>query len=114
MYNGIKDQTEADAFLANDIVKLLREHDRGRLSEQLERQLHQVIQAVTKHGKKGSLTLKLSFSPEEDEDGTVERVDVKPDISLVIPQPGSPTKGYFTTKNGGLSRTHPNQLTLDV
>lgn len=109
----LSSDTERDAFLANECIAFLRAHDKGRLVHQLENDLRTLVAAVLKHGKKGVLKLTLTITPECDEEGEIEQVLVKPDVQLTQPRAGSPKKAYFPTKTNGLSRHHPNQLSLD-
>ena len=105
---------EKQVFLANDFVKLLRGHDKGRLSTKAEEKLREVVDAVRKHGRKGALKLTVDVLPpsEKGEDPENVMLSVRIDVVANAPEPIAPARVYFTTKEGGLSKHHPRQLGL--
>lgn len=108
-----KADAEQETFLANDFVKLLRQHNRGAAVSVIEEKLREVVAAVRKLGKKGSLSISVVVLP-ADKNSAYEDMQLAVNVtaSNKVPEPSQPAKIYFPTDEGGLSRDHPNQVSI--
>lgn len=87
----------------------LQEHKRGSLANELAEQMQEVVNAVIEHGKKGSLTLKLSIAPTKD--GMT--VFVTDDVTTSVPKADRGGTILFPDAKGNLHRSDPNQMKLE-
>ena len=88
-------------------IQLIREVDRGQLLHDFEDALDRIVEAVERHGGKGSITIKLSLSRKSD------AYEVKGDLKYDVPQP--PRLGaifFFDAGAGELTRQDPRQPDL--
>jgi len=98
-----------ETFLANSLISMLRTHDKGRAIGLIESDLREVVTAVKSIGKGGKLTLTISIKP-LDKEG--DQVSVELDSKVNCPKPEAKPSLYFITRESGLSRNHPDQLSL--
>ena len=103
------DEAAREAFLANDLVSLLRKQNDGTDVHREAQKLCAVVEAVKKYSKKGKLTLTISVEPMDEDDRTVQ---IGVAFNAVIPQQSSPKRMFFVTDSNGLSRNAPGQLDL--
>ena len=90
----------------------IAETSRGRTHDTLSVELHDLVQAVREHGKKGTLTLTITvapFSKGDDSQFTVTE-EVKASKPKAEPRPSI----YFADRAGNLSTSDPNQSTLPI
>lgn len=84
---------------------------RGELILELEEKMAELVEAVTQHDGKGSLTLTLHVAPASDEMGTIKLLD---DVKVKLPVAGRKSTTWFVNENYTLSRSDPAQLRLAV
>lgn len=90
-----------------DMVAELR---RGRVNDDLTDKTHALIAACIDTGKKGSISLTLTFDPDKDIDD--ERFKVSDAIVVKTPTRSTKPSIFFVTRDGNFSRTDPNQDTF--
>lgn len=89
-----------------DFLTILGELDSGSIADDGLYQLSEVVRAVRKSGKKGSVTLKLEIAPDGQQVVISGKVDAK------IPMPAKGQTIYFATDAGELTRDNPKQEPL--
>lgn len=77
--------------------------DRGRLCDKAAVQLAELTEAVAKHERPGTITVKLTVKPRKGEQGTV---DVEAVSTVRLPEPPH-TGVFFITEDHQLSRDDP-------
>lgn len=110
-----KPQVDAqEAFLANPIVSMLRQHNSGHSADLLGRSLQDLIRQVKKYRKVGKLAVKLSVdvADEPDAEGNT-LVDVQIDYEVKAPTESIPKRVMYTTDSNTLSNDNPNQLRIE-
>jgi hypothetical protein len=85
----------------------LSDHRNGALAAELTEKFGDLVEAVTRHGKAGSLVLTLKINPSGD-----YQMIVKDSVTAKAPSPPAPETFYFADGNGGLSRRDPRQPQL--
>lgn len=88
----------------------VHEQRNGSLHGELSHALHDLVAAVSEHGKKGSLTLQVVVEPMGD--GTTVRVSDK--IKLALPDPERGAAIFFVDHDGNLTRKNPAQIELPL
>jgi hypothetical protein len=91
-------------------LDLLAELRRGRVNSELTEETHKLLAACTDTGKKGQITLTLTFEPDKDDD---QRFRVTDAITVKTPKRNVKPSLFFLTGEGNLTRTDPNQETFD-
>lgn len=81
----------------------------GQFGDQLDDALREVTAAVLKVGAKGSVTIKLSLSPNGVGAGDVPLLKLVPKISKSIPEKPETSQSFFADEDNNLSRRHPGQ-----
>lgn len=91
-------------------ASLLGQLEKKRAGKSLDEQLAHLVGQIRLTGKPGKLTLTVNVKP-KDHDGSLVDVSSK----IVVSAPEVATKGalFFTTDDGLLSRTDPNQRELE-
>lgn len=86
----------------------------GQVHTRLSDQLHDLTEAVTSTGKKGTLTLTIEVKPIKP--GQVDTLSVTAKSVLKAPEgdDAAPTSVFFTDSSGNLTRSDPRQLTLPL
>ncbi len=101
--------TEPDC---KEVAALLIEHMGGRAHETASKELHQLIAAVTEHGKKGSLTITITVeAPKGHVDGGPLAIGIA--SILKAPKAVTPAAIYFVDREGNPTRNDPRQLSFD-
>jgi hypothetical protein len=86
---------------------LLRDLNKGQISQQMNQSFVQLVQAVRKHGKGGDLTLKLKIAPAQG--GDANRVIITAAVTTKEPT-NAPRAGiYYTTEEGRVQKNDPDQ-----
>lgn len=91
------------------VTATLQEHRKGALVAELGDDLAEVVEAVQRTGKKGSVTLKLEVSPTKDG----YTVFLSDDIKKSVPKEDKGGSLMFSDANGNLHRNDPNQMKLE-
>ena len=90
-------------------ISVLGQLGRRALVGELDENLAELVRQVRSAGKAGTLTLKLTVKPRN---GDVTEVDITEAVTLSAPQPARKPSIFFTSEEGTLSRTDPNQADL--
>ena len=83
----------------------------GTTADELSAELHKVIEAARKTGKKGSLTLALAIKPVGRDTGQYE---IRDKITSQVPELDKGMTLMFGTPEGNLQREDPRQKKLDL
>lgn len=94
----------------DEFIAFLRQCRRGDTLRDLSEACQEVVQRVRETGRAGTLAFTLKFSPESDG----EMVQIEDDIAVKMPKAKKGKSMFFTTDDGGLSRTDPNQMELSL
>jgi len=95
------------SMFANTVSRL----NRGHTIAQLDDALQSLTQQVRSTNKQGTLTFTLTLKP-VDADGSV--VEVHDKIKVSAPEPTRKGSIFYTTDDGTLSRTNPDQAELPL
>ncbi|GGU13003.1 hypothetical protein [Streptomyces violascens] len=95
-----------------DIAAFLAGHLNGRTAEELSGELHQLLDAVRAHGKKGQLVITFIVDPPAN---GVESAPLPIGIESAVKAPKpTPVKSlYFLDDEGNPVREDPRQLAMD-
>lgn len=94
-----------------ELAAVLLEHLGGRTHGELSTELHQLIEAVTAHGKKGALVINIVVEPTSAVDGSPIAIAFA--STLKAPK-ADPSKAlFFVDGDGNPVRDDPRQLGLD-
>ena len=88
-------------------LDMLADLRRGRVASDLTEATHDLIGKCVDTGKKGSITVTLTFEPDKDSDD--ERFKVTDQITVKAPRRTVKPSIFFLTGDGNLSRTDPRQ-----
>lgn len=94
-----------DASLFTGALRLL---EKGVLDRQLGEELQQLVEKVTAQQKQGTITLKLTVKPDDDED---QRLKIAADYAVKAPKLPRKDSIVFRHPDGALSRNYPQQMT---
>lgn len=87
-------------------------HLDGRTHEEISTELHQLLDAVRTHGKKGSLVITVQVEPPSNGvDGGPLPIGIE--YAAKAPRPSAPKAIYFLDDQGNPTRTDPRQMALD-
>lgn len=104
------DQQAADLDQVKPFGQFLHEQRNGALHDDPSRGLVELVNACVETGKKGMLTLKVTISPNDDEETLV----VLDDIVLKVPKPTTKAGLFYFDKDGNLLRRNPRQEELPL
>lgn len=76
-----------------DVMKVLRETRSGRLVDELNQKLGDLIAGVSDTGKVGSLKLTLKLKPRPNTDGS--QIELEDAVVVSIPERSKPTSLFF-------------------
>lgn len=102
------DGTPSEAPQVKPFAAYLQEHRRGGLHDDLSSALQELVGRCVETGKKGSLTLKLTFAPQKDEVTML----VTDDLKVVAPKHDSKPALFFPDEHGNLLLSDPRQLQI--
>lgn len=88
--------------------RFLQDHDEGSVDKQIGTALDALNLSVLKHLKKGEMTIKIVVVP-----NSTDRVSVCVETTLKPPVAAAPTRDYYVTEEGRVTRRRPGQLSLD-
>ncbi|WP_441251163.1 hypothetical protein [Kitasatospora sp. McL0602] len=104
--------TIAQPEQAAEFAAFLVNHLGGRAHEEVSAELHQLIAAVTEHGKKGSLSIVVTVAPPQGHiDGGPLAIAI--DSTLKAPKASAPPSIYFVDADGNATRNDPRQIAID-
>ncbi|HZF92033.1 hypothetical protein [Streptomyces sp.] len=87
-------------------------HLNGRVHHALSEELHELLQAVSTHGKKGQLVIKVLVEPSKGHvEGDPLAISVESDLKA--PKSTPPAAIYFVDDDGNPTRNDPRQIALD-
>ncbi|MFH9403305.1 hypothetical protein ACH4JS_26670 [Streptomyces sp. NPDC017638] len=87
-------------------------HLNGRVHQALSEELHELLQAVATHGKKGQLVIKVAVEPSKGHvEGDPLAISVESDLKA--PKSTPPAAIYFVDDDGNPTRNDPRQMQLD-
>jgi hypothetical protein len=87
-------------------------HLNGRVHHTISAEMHELLQAVGVHGKKGQLVIKVAVQPSQ---GHVEGDPLAISIESDLKAPKSPPPAaiYFVDDDGRPTRNDPRQMQID-
>ena len=88
----------------------LADVNKGNVLAELSNELSALIGAVRTTGKKGSLRMKLTITP--DDNGETSAVEVE--VECRLPRPDRPKTVFFLTEDNRLTRKNPLQPELKL
>jgi hypothetical protein len=91
-------------------IDFLRDQRGGETQEELARKLNELVAAVERVGKRGSLTLTIEVAPISKE--LAGQLLVSDSVTLKLPQPKRGATMFFSTPENNLSRRDPRQIEL--
>ncbi|MER7815607.1 hypothetical protein [Streptomyces sp. NPDC096153] len=101
-------QPETDQKHIAEFAALLVQHLEGRAHEQISQEMHELLAAVSEHGRKGSLTITVTVEPPKGNyDGGPLAIAI--DSAVKAPKPVAPPSIYFRDRDGNASRHDPRQ-----
>lgn len=83
--------------------------DRPKTHSEVSEALHDLVAKVIDTGKAGTVTLVISVGPFEKD---VDRLIVKEEIKLKLPEHDRPVGIFFTDASGNLTRNDPNAFDM--
>lgn len=92
-----------------NLTELIAGHRKGNCAIEAQQKLQELVRSCQNLGKKGRFTLSFEITPAEK--GTVLILD---EIAIKVPKPTRQSNTYFTTDEGALSKTNPNQKEFDT
>lgn len=88
-------------------------HLGGRTHEEIGVELHQLLEAVKAHGKKGSLTITVVIEPPSNGvEGAPLPIGIE--YAAKAPKAAAPKNLYFLDDQGNPTRQDPRQMSLDL
>ncbi|KQP37578.1 hypothetical protein [Pseudorhodoferax sp. Leaf274] len=93
---------------------LLVDLNAGQTNATLSAHMEELLQAVKKHGRPGTLTVKLKVAPAGKGQADVDKVLVACESQISLPKPEQPTDFFWMTDDAELSRKHPKQRELQL
>lgn len=93
---------------------LLVDLNAGQTNATLSAHMEELLQAVKKHGRAGTLTIKLKVAPAGKGQADVDKVLVACESQISLPKPEQPTDFFWMTDDAELSRKHPKQHELQL
>lgn len=92
----------------DEFAVFLVQHSRGEAHTQISRELCELLAAVQEHGRKGSLTVKVTVEPPKGHvDGAPLLISIESDLKA--PRPVAPPAMYFVDDDGRPTRNDPRQ-----
>jgi hypothetical protein len=107
--NQVTDST--DGPQVRPFAAVLTELAKGQIHADASEQLHDLVDAVQEHGKKGTLTIRIEVAPIARDDTSV--LVVKGSVESRAPK-SPPSSAYFVDGTGNLSRRDPRQTELPL
>lgn len=104
-------ETETDPQVG-EFAAFLVGHLNGRVHHAISQDMHDLLQAVAAHGKKGSLVIKIGVEPSK---GHVEGdpLSISVETDLKAPKSVPPASIYWVDEQGNPVRNDPRQMALE-
>lgn len=91
-----------------NFLEFIQTFRRGELLADGDDKLRELIEAISRTGSSGSLTLKMSVKVNK-----AGQLEVTPDISIKKPSRSPGVGIYYANDEGRLSRRDPNQMDIE-
>jgi hypothetical protein len=95
-----------------DILSTMIVLSKGRFVIEAGIQLQKLTDAMVDTGKKGSITIKLEFTPSGLKDGRVNQFEIRPDITIQEPRHEMGKSIFFVDDHNKLMRDDPDQMEM--
>jgi hypothetical protein len=102
----VSEQPQAKEFAA-----LLVEHLNGRTHSEISDDVHELVEAVVTHGKKGELVIRFIVEPTTA--GPDAPIGIAFETTLKKPKAAAQRATFFVDRQGNPVQEHPNQLALN-
>lgn len=102
--------TDTDRHI-RPFAEWMLEQREGLLANELAEGLNELVEAVTTHGKGGTLKLEIKIEPANRAQGMVNISDT---VTVKAPTGERPASLFFVTPDANLSRVHPSQLSFEM
>lgn len=97
--------------MENDLLGILLDMRSGQVAADCNQKFNDVVSAVLETGGKGELTIKIFIAPSKFAmGGAVVEVETEHECKLKKPELKVGKAVFYVSKEGGLSRTPPDQL----
>lgn len=103
-------QDAEDELVVKPFAAVLQEIKRGRLHDELSKELHELIAAVTDTGKPGVITLQIKVEPAKKTRGNM--LVLADHVQVKKPTAERDVSYWFITPDGNLSKDDVNQPTI--
>jgi hypothetical protein len=107
----LSEQKTAEGPEVRPFAAVLQELARGQVHNEASEKLHALVDAVTEHGVKGSMTLTLTVAPIAKGDVSVLTVGA---TVTSKPPAAAQTSAFFVDGKGNLSRRDPRQIEIPM
>lgn len=95
--------------MTRPFIDILRQIEAGFLLDELAERQRELVEAIQHTGKKGTLTITLSYVPESQ-----GQLSITADIKAKAPQMARGRSLFFITPDHNLDRHDPRQQELDI
>lgn len=95
--------------MTRPFIDTLRQIEAGFLLEDLAEKQRELVEAIQHTGKKGTLTITLSYVPEGQ-----GQLSIAADLKVKAPQMARGRSLFFITPDANLDRNDPRQQELDI
>ncbi len=100
--------------MQNDVLAVMLDMRNGQVCNDINGKFNEVLNAVLETGGKGELTIKLMVRPSKTgKAGAVIEVETRHECKLKKPELAVGASLFFVTPQGVLTRTDPDQMTID-
>lgn len=100
--------------MENDLLGILLDMRNGQVAADCNQKFKDVLDAVLETGGKGELTIKLFINPSKFAmGGAVVEVETEHECKAKRPELKVGKATFFVTKDGRLSREHPDQASME-
>ena len=89
---------------------VLGTHNRGAAELEASQALREVVTAVRETRQKGKVTLEIVMEPIK---GDVNRLAIEVKVTAKLPKQAPESDVFYSTEDGKLQKTDPNQLSWD-
>lgn len=96
-----------------DVISALVEMRGGQVVSDINQKFNEMLQGVLETGRKGELVIKLIVQPSKFAmGGAVVEVEAEHECKVKKPELSVGKATFFITKDGSMSREHPEQLAM--